>query len=333
MDIYTTILRHFLFAFPPETAHHLTLLLLKWFAPLLSLTKKQDIAHSFSLWGISFPNRLGLAAGLDKDGIALKSWYHLGFGFVEIGTITPRPQPGNPKPRLFRLPRDQALINRMGFNNKGVNALCRQLEKHLPLPGPLGINMGKNFDTPLANAHQDYLFVFEKVYPFGDYFVVNVSSPNTPGLRQLQNIQFLYRLFSELQSRNLNNKPLLVKLDPELDEPTLETFSPLFKKHLVQGVILTNTTTLRPSLRTSPQIVNQIGRGGLSGLPLAPLSKNALITFKKLYPNVPVINVGGICSPQEAIERINLGASLIQIYTGLVYQGPSLIRNILAHLN
>jgi len=292
-----------------------------------------QVKRGYTLWGIAFPNRVGLAAGLDKDGIALRTWYRIGFGFVEVGTVTPRPQAGNPRPRLFRLPRDLALINRMGFNNKGARALQKQLEKSLPLPGPLGINMGKNVDTELSQAHKDYITVFELLKPYGDYFVVNVSSPNTPGLRTLQNHSFLYRLFSELQSRNPERKPLLIKLAPEIDADQLASFSSLFEAHLVQGVILTNTTVQRPSLKTDPTIVRQIGEGGLSGLPLAPLAKKALSHFKTLFPEVPVISVGGILSVQDAVERIQMGANLVQMYTGFIYKGPLLVKAMAEVLN
>jgi dihydroorotate dehydrogenase len=286
--------------------------------------------------GLTFPNAVGLAAGFDKDGKHLEGLACLGFGFIEVGTVTPKAQDGNPKPRLFRLPADRALINRMGFNNEGLDALAKRLErarkKGLPNGLIIGGNIGKNKDTPNEQAAADYLRCFEALFPVVDYFVVNVSSPNTPGLRALQEKEPLTRLLQELQAKNRAQtapKPLLLKIAPDLTNEQLDDIADIVRATGLDGVIATNTTIARTGLRTPEQTVTAIGAGGLSGL---PLFSRALTVVKRararLGPGACVIGVGGIRSVDSALAMLHGGADLIQVYTSFVYEGPSLPRTI-----
>lgn len=324
-----------LFALEPETAHELALRGLAFWSergPLLEVPAKllrvEDPRLKAEAFGLSFPNPLGLGAGMDKDARALGAWWALGFGFAEVGTLTPRPQPGNPRPRLFRLVEDQALINRMGFNNRGAQEAEKRLllfrKRGLPLP--LGINLGKNWDTPLARAAEDYLEALRRLEPYGDYFVLNVSSPNTPGLRTLQEAPLLDELLAQV--RPATAKPLLLKVDPDLPSAALDEVLELALKHRLEGLVAVNTTLDRPGLR-SPLAKEA---GGLSGKPLAKRSLEVLRHIQSASPGLEVISVGGVFSAEDVWERLVAGASLVQVYTGLVYEGPFLPRRILKGL-
>lgn len=293
-----------------------------------------------NILGCTFPNAVGLAAGFDKDGQHIRAMAMLGFGFIEVGTVTPLPQEGNPQPRLFRLPADRALINRMGFNNQGLDALVKRLQK-LRASGDwggviIGGNIGKNKSTPNEQAEDDYLRCFEALFPWVDYFVVNVSSPNTPELRALQEKEPLTRLLGRLQARNLQEnkpKPILLKIAPDLNEAQLDDIVHIVLHTKLAGVIATNTTVARAPLRTPEAQVQKLGQGGLSGAPLLAHS-NAVLAYlrQKLGPNTILIGVGGIDSPESAQAKLDAGADLLQIYTGLIYEGPGLVRRILNHL-
>jgi len=339
--LYRSLLRPLLFRLSPETAHELALHSLS-FAPSLVklLLAPRPMQKPFGeLWrfGLSFSNPVGLAAGFDKDGMALESLAALGFGFIEAGTITYEPQPGNPRPRLFRLPQDKALINRAGFNNKGAVAFAQQLRTQRP-NCVLGISIGKSKTTPIENAVEDYLRSFEIVYPVSDYIAVNVSSPNTPGLRELQRAEHLEALLRALQRRNVELSkqssgarltPLLVKLAPDLGPEDLGHIIDVVKSTGVAGLIATNTTTRREGLRTARDEIAACGEGGLSGMPLRRLSTNMIATLYNLTAGVvPIIGVGGIFTAEDAWEKICAGASLIQLYTGFIYEGPRIAQEI-----
>ncbi len=282
------------------------------------------------LLGLTFPNPVGLAAGLDKNGAHIDALFGLGFGFVEIGTITPRPQPGNPAPRMFRLPRHRALINRMGFNNEGVDALVRNVERARRRDGPLGINIGKNKDTPNEDAERDYLHCMERVYPLADYITVNISSPNTAGLRELQEEQALRRLVATLReaqerlgARHGKRVPMLVKIAPDLSDEDVHACARVLGDLQVDGVIATNTTVSRITVQDDPLSRET---GGLSGEPLMNKSTAVLRMLRTRLPEaIPLIGVGGILSGADAVKKMAAGASLVQVYTGLVYRGPALI--------
>jgi len=277
---------------------------------------------------VRFPNPVGLAAGLDKDGRALPAWPALGFGFVEVGTVTRHPQPGNPKPRLFRLPASGGLINRMGFNNAGAPALAERLAAVGPLPVPLGISLGKSKVTPLDEAVEDYLFALRAVEPYADYVAVNVSSPNTPGLRALQDRAALSDLLAALTSET--TKPILVKVAPDLTDHALGELLDVCAEHGVAGVIATNTTLARDGL--APADADRAAEtGGLSGRPLAERARE-VVTFVVKRSELPVIGVGGILAPEDALRLFDAGASLVQLYTGLIYTGPVLVRRIVRGL-
>lgn len=282
------------------------------------------------LLGLTFPNPVGLAAGLDKNGAHIDALFGLGFGFVEIGTVTPRPQPGNPKPRMFRLPHHRALINRLGFNNDGVDALVRNVERARRRSGPLGINIGKNKDTPNESADRDYLHCLERVYPLADYVTVNISSPNTAGLRELQEEQSLRRLVSTLReaqeklgARHGKRVPMLVKIAPDLSDDDVHAAARVLTDLHVDGVIATNTTVSRIAVQDDPLSRET---GGLSGEPLMNKSTAVLRMLRTRMPEaVPLVGVGGILSGADAVKKMAAGASLVQIYTGLIYRGPELI--------
>ena len=323
-------IRPFLFMLDAEKAHHATLDALD-LAHRLGL-KRTMLQKPVMAMGLQFPNPVGLAAGLDKDGDYIQALGGLGFGFIEIGTVTPRPQPGNPKPRLFRLARSRAIINRMGFNNKGVDHLVRNVS-NARYNGILGINIGKNFDTPIESAARDYLFCLEKVYPHASYVAVNISSPNTKNLRQLQQSDELDRLLSalkdkqaELSERYGKHVPIAVKISPDLQEFEIDEISSLLLRHEIDGVIATNTTLSRAGVEEE---VHAIEAGGLSGEPLRRASTGVI---RRLHGNlgnkIPIIGVGGIMNATDALEKLDAGATLIQVYSGLVYRGPDLVGEI-----
>ncbi len=284
------------------------------------------------VFGLTFPNPVGLAAGFDKDGKHYEAMSALGFGFIEIGTVTPLGQPGNPLPRLFRLPDDEALINRMGFNNEGVDALVSRLKNRRPGSLIVGGNIGKNKATPNEQAEQDYAICFEALFPYVDYFVVNVSSPNTPNLRDLQEKAPLTALLTALQNLNRqkpNPKPLLLKIAPDLTDGQLDDILDIAQATNLDGVIATNTTISRIGLKTNDAELDNIGAGGLSGKPVRGRSTEVIrYLHQKSGGKLTIIGVGGITSPEDAIEKIRAGAALVQVYTGLVYEGPSLVKRI-----
>jgi dihydroorotate dehydrogenase len=337
--LYNQLLKPLLFRLSPENAHHLTVKMLE--ATLAVPGAATLFRHRYRLndhrlarkcFGIDFPNPVGLAAGFDKDGRYYAAMSHLGFGFIEIGTVTPRPQGGNPQPRLFRLPQDQGLINRMGFNNEGVDAMVERLRQGRPEGVVIGGNIGKNKDTPNENATDDYLICFEKLFPYVDYFVVNVSSPNTPNLRDLQEKEPLTRLLTTLQERNQAEaapKPILLKIAPDLTNGQLDDILEIAQSTQLAGIIATNTTISREGLHTSADEITTIGNGGLSGSPLRERATEVIRYLSKgSKGELPIIGVGGISSGQDAVKKLAAGACLVQIYSGLVYAGPGLVREI-----
>ena len=381
MDIYQSGIRPILFSAlktDPEWLHQQTLRLLGWLggtrdrfpsnwvqSQLPRTFCLKDAAIEQTLWGLKFPNPLGLAAGFDKDGVAASIWGFLGFGFAELGTVTFQAQPGNPPPRLFRLPEDQAALNRMGFNNRGAKALAQRLEEelkssrfgvessNLPLGNayderpsslqpstftiPLGINIGKSKVTPLEEASADYLRSFRLLKDLGDYFVVNVSSPNTPGLRSLQDSAQLGLILEALQRENIARKPILVKIAPDLEWDAIADVINLAQTHQLAGIVATNTTIGRDMLKT--QIIKATGKsvteeaGGISGAPVRQRSTEVIrFIHQQTNGQLPIIGVGGIFTAEDAWEKITAGASLIQVYTGWVYEGPWMVRRILAGL-
>ncbi len=293
-----------------------------------------------NLFGLNFPNPVGLAAGFDKDGVAAGIWSNLGFGFAELGTVTFHAQPGNPRPRLFRLPLDKAALNRMGFNNSGAAAMAARLgqeKQELSQLIPIGINLGKSKVTPLETAAQDYLDSFRLLKDLGDYFVVNVSSPNTPGLRSLQDASMLSAILNLLQQENTTQKPIFVKIAPDLEWSAIADIITLAKTYQLAGIIATNTTIRRDGLKT--QVIDQTGKspqdeaGGISGEPLRDRSTEVIrFIWQQTQGEIPIIGVGGIFSPEDAWEKITAGASLIQVYTGWIYEGPLMVRRILLGL-
>lgn len=331
-------LKPWLFKMDAERAHEWT-------------TRMMRIANSFGLLtagqgslpqtpvdclGLKFPNALGLAAGMDKSASAVEAWSALGFGFVEVGTLTPRPQPGNPKPRLFRLPEHEALINRMGFNNVGIHAAVKRLEKRR-CKAVVGVNIGKNFDTPNEAAVNDYLYCLKVAYPVADYIAVNISSPNTKGLRDLQAEESIRQLLgalkkeqSSLQKDTGKKVPMLVKIAPDLEAAQIEALARVFNELAVDGVIATNTTINRAAIAGHP-LENEAG--GLSGAPVTARSTQVIAAFRELLrEQTPIIGVGGVLSGADAQEKLQAGASLVQVYSGLVYRGPGLVRDILTKL-
>ena len=336
--LYRSLLRPILFRLPPETAHELALRSLA-FSPsltrLFASKPEQSSVGKLERFGLTFRNPIGLAAGFDKDGLALESLAALGFGFIEAGTVTYHPQPGNERPRLFRIPEDRGLINRAGFNNEGAAAFAERVAKHKP-DCVLGVSIGKSKVVPLAEAVDDYLRSFEIVYPVADYIAVNVSSPNTPQLRDLQRPEQLLALLKALQQRNRQlsvNRPsplpLLVKLSPDLNRDELEEIVDVARNCDVAGLIATNTTISREGLRTSPEKLKGYGEGGVSGLPLRERSTTMIAMLYNLTRgSMPLIGVGGIFTAADAWEKICAGASLVQLYTGFIYQGPGIAREI-----
>lgn len=328
------LLRPFLFSLPPETAHHLALRGLK-LLPLLRAPTARRVAER-RMMGLDFPNPLGLAAGLDKNADCIDGLAALGFGFVEVGTVTPRPQPGNPRPRLFRLPEAEAIINRMGFNNAGVDELVEKVAKRRA-DTILGINIGKNFDTPLERALDDYRQGLHKVYAYADYVTVNISSPNTPGLRQLQHGEELENMLASLkieQSKLADKQgryvPLVLKIAPDLSNEELRGIADKLVAHQWDAVIATNTTFSRQGVEHLPLAQET---GGLSGAPLFEAASEVVRELAAhLNGALPIIAAGGIMNGAQARAKIDAGASLVQIYSGLIYRGPALVAEILDSL-
>ncbi len=329
-----SLARPLLFSIDPEKAHDLTLPALR-IAASAGLTRllPQPARDPRTVMGLTFPNPVGLAAGLDKDGAYIDGLAALGFGFIEIGTVTPRAQPGNPKPRMFRLPQAQALINRMGFNNGGVDAFVHNVQAsrfYQERRGILGLNIGKNADTPIERATDDYLYCLDKVYPYAAYITVNISSPNTKNLRQLQQGSELDALLSALkqaQSRLADAHgryvPLILKIAPDLDDEQIDTVASALLRHHIDGVIATNTTITRDAVQG---MAHASETGGLSGAPVRDLSTRVIRALHEvLRGEIPIIGVGGILSGTDAREKMAAGASLVQLYTGLIYRGPALV--------
>jgi len=337
MNLYSP-LRPALFSLDPEMAHTVTLKLLKIaeITGLSALSRAKSADKPVTVMGLDFKNPVGLAAGLDKNGDYITALAALGFGSVEIGTVTPRPQPGNPKPRLFRLPEHEAIINRMGFNNLGIDHLLDQVKK-ANYQGILGINIGKNFDTPIKNATDDYLIGLRKSYSLASYITLNISSPNTKNLRQLQQGDEIKNLLSSLKEEQLklqkeHNKytPLVVKIAPDLIDEEIIHIAQLLKEFNIDGVIATNTTISREAIQGH---IHAEEIGGLSGAPVKQLSTYVVAGLAaELNKEIPIIAAGGILSAEDAQEKLDAGASLIQIYSGLIYRGPELIEDILKTL-
>jgi dihydroorotate dehydrogenase len=355
LDIYQLAIRPLLFSAikaDPEAVHRQSLAALQAIdshpGSLLSILAKASFQQYFcrsddrlsqSLFGLNFTNPVGLAAGFDKDGIAAGMWQYLGFGLTELGTVTYHPQPGNPQPRLFRLPQDRAALNRMGFNNLGSEAMAMALKQRQPsdFTIPIGINLGKSKITALEDAAGDYLGSFKRLEDLGDYFVINVSSPNTPNLRDLQAIEPLGVIFDALQQENQGRKPILVKIAPDLAFDDIAAVVELSQKHQLAGIIATNTTIDRTKLTT--QIVAATGKkvteeaGGISGAPVRQKSTEVIrFIHQQTGGKLPIIGVGGIFTADDAWEKITAGASLIQVYTGWTYNGPWMVDRILVGL-
>lgn len=337
--MYKSILKPLLFRVDPEKAHHLTVSLFKTalkfpFASAIFRSQYSYAADALhrEVFGLQFKNPVGLAAGFDKDGKYYREMARLGFGFIEIGTVTPLPQEGNPQPRLFRLKKDEALINRMGFNNDGVDALVERLKESRPKDVILGGNIGKNKVTPNENAIDDYVICFEKLHDYVDYFVVNVSSPNTPGLRDLQDKEPLTRILSKLMRLNdakTVQRPILLKIAPDLTDDQLDDIIDIVADTGIHGVIATNTTIDRSGLHTATAEVAGIGNGGLSGKPLQARATEVIRYLHDKSAGVfPIVGVGGVDSGASAQEKLDAGASLVQVYSGMVYKGPTLVRDI-----
>ena len=332
------LIRPLLFSLSPECAHSvamksLTLANKLGLAKLAGCSDSARLRKPKQLLGMEFANPVGLAAGFDKNGDYIDALGQLGFGFIEIGTITPRPQPGNPQPRLFRLPKAEALINRMGFNNLGVDHLVQRVRAK-KYAGVLGINLGKNFDTPLEKAHEDYVASMRRVYTYASFLTVNISSPNTSGLRDLQQAKELTQLLDILMAeRNYlardhgKTVPLLVKVAPDMGEEQIADMCEVFKAKQIDGVIATNTTLSRTAVAGLPHAEE---KGGLSGKPLTKMSTEVIRLFRKhLGPDMPIIGVGGIFSGADAVEKLDAGADLVQLYTGFIYKGPALVEEII----
>jgi dihydroorotate dehydrogenase len=353
MNFYRNLIRPFLFNGPisdPEWLHDQAIGMVTYLekhrqekaVQLLSKNLQKswqvkDPRLQQNYWQLDFPNPVGLAAGFDKNGVAPNTWPIFGFGFAEVGTVTYHAQPGNPQPRLFRLPLDQAILNRMGFNNQGAADLADRLQGRVNHGYPLGINLGKSKITALSEAAQDYLKSFQLLQNRGDYFVVNVSSPNTPGLRSLQDADQLAEILAVLQIANTQQKPILVKIAPDLTEEAIAAILQMIKKYQVSGIIATNTTISRDGLKT--EMISKTGKlvteeaGGISGQPVREKSLEIIkFIYRQTQGELPIIGVGGIFNTEDAWAKITAGASLIQIYTGLVYEGPAVVSNILKGL-
>ncbi|MDZ4838789.1 MAG: quinone-dependent dihydroorotate dehydrogenase [Bacteroidota bacterium] len=330
-----SLIKKVLFKFSPESVHYMTmdgLRLANALKLIPSFGKKYQVPVQLS--GIEFPNVVGLAAGFDKNAKYIEELRALGFGSIEIGTLTPLPQSGNDKPRLFRLTTDEALINRMGFNNDGAGVISQRLLglRKQGYKGIIGGNIGKNKQTDNKDAHTDYIKCFDAIQDYVDYIAINVSSPNTPRLRALQDLDSLTKIVDEVGHRNAKRSkklPVFVKIAPDLENEALNDIVKLTEVSSVQGIITTNTTISREHLKTNPEMINTIGNGGLSGLPLKILSREKLSYLRKALPNqVNIISSGGIMDAEEAKVRLRLGADIIQLYTGFIYSGPQLIADI-----
>lgn len=332
-----SLLRPALFALDPETAHDLAIGALSKAGLLAGLGCGKTAGREVEVMGLKFPNAVGLAAGLDKNGEAIDGLAALGFGFVEVGTVTPRPQPGNPKPRMFRLPEAEAIINRMGFNNHGAAVLVQNV-KRAKYRGILGINIGKNADTPIGRAADDYLSCLSAVYAHASYVTVNISSPNTKNLRDLQSTDALDGLLAQLKQRQQElaqshgrHVPIALKIAPDLDIDQIAAIAELLRRHRMDAVIATNTTLARDQIAHLPHGQES---GGLSGAPLREKATVVIRELARLLQNeVPIIGVGGILSGADAREKISAGAKLVQVYTGLIYRGPGLVRECIQTLN
>jgi dihydroorotate dehydrogenase len=333
-----SLIRKILFTIDAEKVHYMVMKRLKTayaIAPIRNMLKAAFVVKNTKLertiWGITFPNPVGLAAGFDKDAKFTDELACLGFGFIEIGTVTPRPQPGNPKPRLFRLPADSALINRMGFNNDGATEAAKRLKKRRERI-IIGGNIGKNKDTPNEQAADDYEKCFLELYDEVDYFVVNVSSPNTPGLRALQDKEPLTQLLNRLQALNMEKggkKPILLKIAPDLTNEQLDDIITIIRDTKLAGIVSSNTTISRNNLNTPASEVEAIGMGGLSGKPLRERATE-VVQYLHTHSNgqIPIMASGGIFTAEDALEKLNAGASLVQVYTGFIYEGPGIAKNI-----
>lgn len=336
--MYKLFIRPLLFLFPSEKAHYIALRLLKFTLKLplvknifrsLYQSKRQDLSKE--VFGLTFKNPVGLAAGFDKNAAYYNELSHLGFGFIEVGTVTPKPQDGNPKPRLFRLVKDEALINRMGFNNDGLEAMIQHL-KNRQTDLIIGGNIGKNKVTPNENAIDDYVISFKALHPYVDYFVVNVSSPNTPNLRELQDKEPLTKLLNTLRTINETfdrPKPILLKIAPDLTESQLDDIIEIVQSIGIDGIVATNTTISRDGLKTSKTTIDGIGNGGLSGKPVKTRSTEVIrYIANKTAGQLPIIAVGGIFTAADAQEKLAAGASLVQVYSGFIYEGPGMVKKI-----
>ena len=336
--MYKAFIKPFLFRQNPETIHYTVF---NWLKLLLNNGISKSIVTSLysenskslekELFGLKFPNPIGLAAGFDKDAKLYEELGCLGFGFIEVGTVTPLPQEGNPKPRLFRLPKDEALINRMGFNNGGVDQMIERLKNRNPNQ-IIGGNIGKNKITPNKEAINDYMICFEKLFDYVDYFVVNVSSPNTPNLRELQDKEPLTKLLQTLQDKN-NAKPtrkaILLKIAPDLTNEQLDDIVEIVNSTKIDGVIAANTTIDRSNLKTNDSEVENMGAGGLSGKPVRQRSTDVVrYLAKKSNKSFPIVAVGGVYTAEDAIEKLEAGADLVQIYTGFIYEGPGMVKRM-----
>lgn len=337
--MYKSLIRPLLFRFDPESIHHRVF---SWVKNLHKLPGSGAVVRSMyktpekpvSAFGLQFKNPVGLAAGFDKDGKLFNELANFGFGFIEVGTVTPKPQPGNEKPRMFRLPKDQGLINRMGFNNEGVQKLAGRLKNRKKTDLIIGGNIGKNKVTPNEEALQDYLICFDALFPYVDYFVVNVSSPNTPNLRELQDKEPLTRLLGKLMERNHEQshpKPVLLKIAPDLTNPQLDDIVEIVEETGISGVIATNTTISREGLSSEGKLKQQ--QGGLSGKPLTDRSTEVVkYLYEKSGGKLDIIAVGGIFTAEDAREKQDAGAKLVQVYTGFIYEGPAIVQKIIKGL-
>ncbi|WP_310392021.1 quinone-dependent dihydroorotate dehydrogenase [Hymenobacter sp.] len=337
--MYKSFVKPALFSLDAERAHHFVFDNLRRAARLPGtkalLRQLYDYQHpglAREVFGLKFPNPVGLAAGFDKNAVLTDELATLGFGFVEIGTVTPRPQPGNPAPRLFRLPQDEALVNRMGFNNDGAAAVAARLARRRNRQLIIGGNIGKNKDTPNEHAAADYVAGFETLAEVVDYFVVNVSSPNTPNLRQLQEKKPLIELLQQVQARNLSRpapRPLLLKIAPDLTDAQLDDILEIARETQLSGLVATNTTISRANLTSDAAYVAGLGAGGLSGRPLRARATEVIrYLHQKSDGALPIIGSGGVHSAADALEKLAAGASLVQLYTGFIYEGPALVRRI-----
>lgn len=337
--MYKALIRPFFFLFDPEKVHHWVFFWIRLFQkiPFVSSILKRIFSINRPdlkkrVFGIEFPNPVGLAAGFDKNAVAIDALTDYGFGFIEIGTLTPKSQPGNPKKRIFRLIKDEAIINRMGFNNDGLEKTLRRLKKRRSKI-IIGGNIGKNKLTPNENATEDYILGFEALFEVVDYFVVNVSSPNTPNLRDLQEKEPLTKLLLALQEKNnekKHRKPILLKIAPDLTDEQLLDIIDIVQSTQIDGIVATNTTIERNDLNVSSEKIAAIGAGGLSGKPLAKKSTEVIrFLVEKSNNSFPIIGVGGIHTAEDAKEKLKAGASLLQVYTGFIYEGPGIVKSIL----